>query len=128
MDYGTVKIDEDIIGQDAREVVMSDVDISTKIAVLDSVFAVFDKKPTAAYFIDGPASEKTIRRASIVTNEVIKVLFRVNAKKVLNIGVMGNFIKLLQDRKIISASLLAPSVMYNGKYLDYRIDITKLLI
>lgn len=100
VDYGKVKIDESILGQDAREMVKSNIDISSKIALLDSVFAVFDKKPSATYYIDGSASEKTIRRASIITNEVIKELFKINAKKVLNVGVMGNFIKLLQDCKV----------------------------
>lgn len=61
VDYGKVKIDESILGQDGREIAKSDIDISTKIAVFNTVFAVFEKKPSATYYIDGSASEKTIR-------------------------------------------------------------------
>lgn len=95
VDYATPKIDDTLLGRDARD--LRPEDIGTAIAVLDAIYAVFDKRPKATFTFQGMASDKTSLRARIITSEVTKVLRRCGGNRVLNVGVMGNFIKQLRD-------------------------------
>lgn len=117
--YGYADIDESLLGKDAREVRTQD--IGVEIAILDAIYSVFEKKPDSSYVFEGSSNEKAIRRAQIIVDQVEKELGK-RRGKVLNVGVMGNFIKQLRDRGIdIIASDFDPALIgqrINGVYVE----------
>lgn len=95
VDYGNVKIDDSLLGQDSREI--TGTDRSTSIAILDAVYSVFKSTPEQSFEFKGTSSEKASRRARIVVDQVTRELWEMGGNRVLNVGVMGIFIKHLKD-------------------------------
>lgn len=94
-------IDSELVGQDARTVVSEH--SCMRIATLDAIFSVFDRHPVRTYLIDGTSIDKTVQRTRIVVDEVMSLLDGVSAKRaprVVNVGVVGNFIRLLAGKGV----------------------------
>jgi Putative heavy-metal chelation len=95
VDYGAARIDESCLGKDGRT--LTGCDRATEIAVLDAVYSVFDKQPEQTFEFKGTSSDKAVTRARIVVDEVLKELADLGGERVLNVGVMGIFIRQLKD-------------------------------
>jgi hypothetical protein len=95
VDYGACTIDDRLLGRDSREI--TDCDRSTSIAVLDAIYSVFKSEPEQSFEFKGTSAEKATRRARIVVDQVMRELWEMGGNKVLNVGVMGIFIKQLKD-------------------------------
>ena len=120
IEYGQAKDDTQYLGMDTRE--FDPDNLALKIAVLDAMFTAFDKKPIETYTFLGSSSEKAINRASIVTKEVLRELKRSGGTKVLNVGVMGNFIQQLVD---IGVDVLGSD--YDPELIQEGINNTKVI-
>jgi len=98
---GKTFIDREWIGKDAR--FLSFDHSCVRIATLDAIFSVFERNPFKTHFIDGSSIVKTNLRTKIVIDEVMTLLEDVSARRtprVVNVGVVGNFIKFLVDRGV----------------------------
>ena len=117
--YGSVNVDESLLGKDAREVRTRDIGVD--IATLDAIYSVFEKKPEASYVFEGSSNDKAIRRAQIIVDQVERELGKKRCK-VLNVGVMGNFIKQLRNRGVdVIAADFDPALIgqrINGVYVE----------
>lgn len=95
-------LDRELIGKDAREIVSKYTSI--KIAVLDAVYSTFKKNPTSRFILDGSSIEKSAKRTKIVIEQVLdKLRHRKNVRRkptVVNVGVVGNFIRELKKRNV----------------------------
>lgn len=92
----SVTLDESLIGMDARSAVAGD--IGLEVAILDAVFTAFRGTPAVSHTITGTSVEKTPMRTKVVADEVAYQIARCDSLKgakptILNIGVVGNFIK-----------------------------------
>jgi putative heavy-metal chelation protein len=97
--YGDARIDEDLLSRDAREIWTDDP--FTNIAVLDAIYSAFEKHPVASFDFRGTSDEKAVRRAEIISDEVVYQLGGSPAgKRVLNVGVMGNFVPHLTGKGV----------------------------
>ncbi|MCK4258918.1 MAG: hypothetical protein KAX49_08070 [Halanaerobiales bacterium] len=97
---GKPKIDHELIGKDARCVKVDNCNI--KIALLDSVYSLFESSPTKEFVLDGYSKEKSEQRAEIIVSEILFQLKDITNRKpsVVNIGVVGNIIKKLKSSNI----------------------------
>ncbi len=72
------------------------------IACLDAVYGDLCGEPDAKHELDGPNWVKAIRRASAVTDEVMRLLKRRTGKggqlSVVNVGVVGDFLAQLHEQ------------------------------
>jgi hypothetical protein len=97
VDYQAAVIDDSYLGQDSRELVPTDP--ATEVAVLDAAYAVIDKTPAVVHTFEGSAESKAVERARIVVDEVQHLLGGdVRDARILQVGVMGNFVRQLVDR------------------------------
>lgn len=109
VDYATGAIDESFLGTDGRTVEPDNP--STAIAILDAVYGIFDKTPESTLQFNGSSSEKAERRAQIVTDEVFRELADMGGNRVLNVGVMGIFLRQLGEKGVqVIGSDFAPDV------------------
>lgn len=98
---GRACIDPEWIGKDARTLTFDH--SCMRIATLDAVFSVFERNPVRTHLIEGSSIAKTDQRTEIVINEVMSLLDDVDSKRkprVVNVGVVGNFIRSLVDRGV----------------------------
>lgn len=96
VDYPAAQIDDRFLGKDSRTII-DDLDRSTAIAVLDAVYSVFDAQPEQSFEFKGTSADKAVTRAQIVVDQVKRELAEMGGNRVLNVGVMGIFIRQLKD-------------------------------
>lgn len=97
--YNEIQLDPDpLLGRDVRDLVVEP--LAVQIAIVDSMYGVFGDAPDEEHSFSGNSDEKAIRRAEIVVDETMRVLDSVGGKRVLNIGVMGNFVQQLVEQGI----------------------------
>lgn len=89
-----------LLGQDARTAEHKY--RCTQVATLDALFSAFEKHPDETFTASGPSSEKALWRSGIVVDEVLRQLeaLGVERGRVVNVGVIGNIVKMLTDRGI----------------------------
>jgi hypothetical protein len=110
------------------------------IAILDAVFASLKEPPAASHFLEGTNIEKADQRAEIVCNEALSILERRrvhkhgNRLRVVNVGVVGNFLAILRNhpstevrasdfyRGIVGSLIWGVRVGHGSKTLDLVAD------
>jgi hypothetical protein len=113
VNYGTTpEIDDSQLSRDARE--LRPADTATEIAVLDAAYAALDRSPAESHEFEGVSQEKAVERARIVVDEVARLCGgSVRGVRILQVGVMGNFIHQLVER---GASVVASD--FDPKLVD----------
>lgn len=115
-DFGAMDIDacaDRLINQDARSADPGNTTVA--IALLDAVYAAFGDKPDLVHTIDGPIGTKAVRRAELVADEVLAQLDACAGRRVVNVGVIGNFVSELQRRQVdVVASDYDPVLLRDG--------------
>ncbi len=73
-----------------------------EVAALDAMFSAFEKQPDETFSMTGTSAEKALWRSRIVVDEVVRQLDVLGADpgKVVNVGVIGNIIRMLTQRGI----------------------------
>jgi hypothetical protein len=94
VDFNSASIDESLLDLDAR--VLSHAPATTRIAALDAVYAALPRDPVARYSYEGNAEQKVVERARIICQAVADIAKKYGKKKVLNVGVMGNFVPWIE--------------------------------
>jgi len=91
-------VDESLMGKDVREVEF--VDRHLEIAVLDSIFAMFEKSPVISSVIDGSYIEKTQFRTEMVVNEIVTQVAALGRSypRIVNVGTIGNILRSLSRK------------------------------
>jgi len=91
---------ERILGKDCREV---EHDFRCfEVATTDAMYSAFEKHPDESHTMTGPARKKALWRSGLVVTEVMRHLEAMGAApgRVVNVGVIGNIIKMLGDRGV----------------------------
>jgi len=83
------------IGKNYLDVLIED--RALDIAILDSILYTHKSLPSELIIADGSPSEKAEKRAEIVVNEVLRLSDGRKDLKIVNVGVIGLFIKGLSD-------------------------------
>ncbi len=73
-----------------------------EVAAVDALFSAFEKRPTESKTMTGSSKEKALWRSGIVVDEVLRLLGAKAAAgaRVVNVGVIGNIVRMLTDRGI----------------------------
>ena len=73
-----------------------------QVATADAMFSAFEKRPDETMTMTGSSAEKALWRSKIVVDEVVRQLELAGKKDgcVINVGVIGNIIKMLTARGI----------------------------
>lgn len=73
-----------------------------KIACTDAMFSAFEKRPDDTHRMTGSSSDKALWRSKIVVDEVMRQLELADKSpgRVVNVGVIGNIIKLLTSKGV----------------------------
>jgi hypothetical protein len=73
-----------------------------EVATIDALFSAFDKHPTESKTMTGSSKEKALWRSGIIVHEAMRLLDpdASGRPKIVNVGVIGNIIKMLSDRGI----------------------------
>ena len=113
-DFGSVSLaDVDLmLGRDCRSLLTAD--LTTRIALLDAIYASLCSAAVPARSIEfqGTPGQKASRRAEIVTAEVMRQLELKRGHRVVNVGVIGNFIHQLRQCDVeVSATDLDPAII-----------------
>lgn len=89
-----------LVGKDARTAEFKYT--CFEVATVDALFSAFEKHPDESVTMTGPSRDKALWRSGIVVDEVVRLLDGKAAAdaKVVNVGVIGNIIKMLTDRGI----------------------------
>lgn len=95
--YEDVKLNKELMGKDARQVKPKY--RSVKIALLDALYGGIERQISETYYLNGSAKEKATPRAEIVCKEVARLLDSLENRKVVNVGVVGEFIPCLLRKK-----------------------------
>lgn len=96
VNYQAGDVDDAHLGQDVREIRTSDV--ATQIALLDAGYASLPSSPARQYEYGGSAPEKAMERGRIVVGEAVRLMGgTVRGARVVQIGVMGNFVHQLAE-------------------------------
>lgn len=95
--YEDVDLDKELMGKDAREVEPKY--RSVKIAILDALYGGIERNISQTYYLRGSAKEKAVPRAEIVCHEVARLFDSLKGKKVVNVGVVGEFLPCLLLRQ-----------------------------
>ncbi len=102
----------DLVGSDARQLIQDQTCIA--IAALDSIYASIPRQPAAVHELRGNPIAKTTERTRIITEEALRLLDNRCRRRprVLNVGVVGNLIRDLQQRGCeVRASDLEPEMI-----------------
>jgi Putative heavy-metal chelation len=96
-----LEINEGLLGRDAREIIS---EMSCyEIAILDSIYASIPRSPAAVHELRGNSVEKAVARGAIIVDEVERLLGKMGAvpekTTVVNVGVVGNLIKALREKR-----------------------------
>lgn len=105
-----VTLDRDLMGRDARNV---DPDYRcVETAILDALYGNFNLNKSYSLYLEGTAKEKARPRAEIVVNEATRFFDKRTGKKVVNVGVVGEFIPLLESQGLdISLTDMDPQLV-----------------
>lgn len=95
--YEDVKLNKELMGKDARQVKPKY--RSVKIALLDALYGGIERQISETYYLNGSAKEKATPRAEIVCKEVARLLDSLENRKVVNVGVVGEFVPCLLRKK-----------------------------
>ena len=89
-----------LLGQDCREADFKYRCI--EVAAIDAMFSAFEKQPDETLTMTGSSAEKALWRSRIVVGEVLRQieLGGFERPRVVNVGVIGNIIRMLSDRDI----------------------------
>lgn len=73
-----------------------------KVATVDAMFSAFEKRPDDTKTMTGSSAEKALWRGEIVVNEVLRQLELMGKSDgcVVNVGVIGNIIKMLKTKGV----------------------------
>lgn len=96
---GRACIDREWLGQDARTLAFDH--SCMRVAVLDSIFSIFNRHPAKTFLIEGTSITKTRQRTDIVVDQVMSFLESVGQKRkprVVNVGAVGNIILSLLSK------------------------------
>jgi hypothetical protein len=96
VDYQGSYLSEDLLGQDARYAHPQH--LWAKIALLDSVYSVFQPVPDSSFTFSGNPHDKAETRARFIVDHVAAVLQKMGGSKVVQIGVLGNLLKQCKDK------------------------------
>jgi hypothetical protein len=89
-----------LVGKDVRKVQFKY--RCFEVAATDALFSAFEKHPDDSFSMTGSSKEKALWRSGIVVDEVLRLLDSKEASgaKVVNVGVIGNIIRMLTARGI----------------------------
>ncbi len=89
-----------LLGKDARTIEHKH--RCFEVAALDALFSAFEKHPDETKTMTGSSAEKALWRSHIVVDEVMRLLELKGARpgRVVNVGVIGNIIKMLNERGV----------------------------
>lgn len=89
-----------LIGKDVRKVAFKY--RCFEVASVDALFSAFEKHPDESFAMTGSSKEKALWRSRIVVDEVLRLLDSQAASgaKVVNVGVIGNIIRMLTAQGI----------------------------
>lgn len=89
-----------LLGQDCREAEFKYRCI--EVAAIDAMFSAFEKRPDETFTLTASSAEKALWRSRIVVDETLRQLelSGVERPRVVNVGVIGNIIKMLAERGI----------------------------
>lgn len=105
-----VTLDRDLMGKDARNVDSEYRCVET--AILDALYANFNRQKSYSLYLEGTAKEKARPRAEIVVNEATRFFDNKIGKKALNVGVVGEFIPLLESHGLdVSLTDMDPQLL-----------------
>ncbi len=107
-------------------------DLALEVAILDSIYAKFQSEPQLFFDLTGNTNCKSKHRAEIIVNEAVRCIERnaIQKPKIVNVGVVGNIIKLLLERgfdvsgcdfddAIVDTEMFGKAPIYHGsKSLD----------
>ena len=73
-----------------------------EVAMVDALFSAFEKTPDETHTMTGSSAEKALWRSEVVVNEALRYieLGGIERPRVVNVGVVGNFIHMLTERGI----------------------------
>jgi Putative heavy-metal chelation len=113
VDYKGGYLNEDLIGQDARYARPQH--LWAEIALLDSVYSVFQSEPDSSFSFRGNTRDKATLRARFIAELVTLELQKIGGKKVVQIGVLGNLLQQCQEFGIdIVGTDFDPELIRNG--------------
>ncbi|MFH1502240.1 MAG: DUF364 domain-containing protein [Candidatus Eisenbacteria bacterium] len=89
-----------LLGQDCREVEFKY--RCYEVATIDAMYSAFEKRPDETRTMTGTSDQKALWRSRIIVDEVVRQLelAGVEGGSVVNVGVIGNIMKMLSDRGI----------------------------
>jgi hypothetical protein len=89
-----------MLGKDCREIEHRYT--CFEVATVDAMFSAFDKSPTFTRTMTGSSAEKALWRSRIVVDETLRQLelMGVDGGRVVNVGVIGNIVKMLTEKGI----------------------------
>jgi hypothetical protein len=88
--YQSALIDDAFLGADTRYIASEEALIT--IAALDAAYANLPRSPARTITYSGDAETKAVRRSEIICEEIAQIAAEMGVRRVLNIGVMGNFV------------------------------------
>jgi hypothetical protein len=73
-----------------------------EVATIDAMFSAFEKHPDETRRMSGTSAEKALWRSRIIVDETLRQLelAGVDRGRVVNVGVIGNLVKMLKERGI----------------------------
>lgn len=127
VDFMSAGIDDSLLDLDARY--LQNAPAPTRIAGLDAVYATLPRSPISVHTYEGTAEEKAVERARIICQAVADIAAKRGKKKILNVGVMGNFIPWIEaagltyvgsdyDGQLIRNGMNGRPVIDGGRTLD----------
>ena len=97
-----VKYLESLMGKNYMDLKIEDTALN--VAIMDAVYSTLQRKPDDQFEIGGTSIEKTETRTRIVIDEALKLIGSGKPKNerplVCNVGVVGNFIKMLLENDV----------------------------
>lgn len=135
-DIDALDIDVGLLDSDVRD--LEPEDLPQRIAILDAGFAMLPRNPSRRLLFSGATDEKAVERANIIVDEVVGHLARRDGRRILNIGVMGNFFPHLRrhgieilatdfDREVIENAPGHVTVLHGAHTLDLIKDVDLVL-
>jgi len=97
-----VKYLESLMGKNYLDLDIKDT--ALEVAVLDAIYSTLQRKPDKQIKIDGTSVNKTVDRTNIIVEETLRLVDKNNLKRkrplIVNVGVVGNFIKALLEADV----------------------------
>lgn len=95
-----------------------------RVATLDAMFSAFEKHPDESMTITGNSAEKAVWRAGIVVDEIVRLLELSGADRgcVVNVGVIGNIIRMLRERGIQATATDGDPLLVGSRVQDVSVE------